>query len=62
MPDVIDGISGFDLSLRATEPVRVVVEATTELVDLKGVLVEEGTVSKHGRPGKEWIPTVAEEM
>lgn len=62
MPDVIDGISGFDLSLRTTEPVRVVVEATTELVDLKGVLVEEGTVSHHRRPGREWKPTVAAPM
>ncbi|MGZ6087083.1 MAG: hypothetical protein ACXWUE_26640 [Polyangiales bacterium] len=60
MPEVIDGITGFDLSLRATEPVRVVVEATLELVDLKGVLVEEGTDSKNRRSSKKELqPVVA---
>lgn len=58
LPAVIDGITGFDVSLRTTEPVRVALEATVELVDLAGVLLDEGSTTTSRRPGRAFVPQV----
>lgn len=49
VPPIISGITGFDLSLRSGEAVRVAIEATVELLDLGEVLVPEGSDSKNRR-------------
>lgn len=61
LPQVIDGITGFDLSLRARGTVKVVLEATLELVDHTENgehLVAEGDVSSY-RPPRKYVPVVA---
>lgn len=45
VPAVIDGLTGFDLSLRTTYKVKLAVEATVEVVDHGGYLVPEGSAS-----------------
>lgn len=42
IPSVISGITGFDVSLRATAAARVAVEVVVEVIDLDGILMEEG--------------------
>jgi len=42
IPPIISGITGFDLSIRSAAAVRVVVEAMVEVIDLQGILMDEG--------------------
>ena len=62
IPAVIDGITGFDLSLRTRTggPFRVAVEATVELIDHAEILMEEGNegASTNRRP-QALIPAIA---
>ncbi len=68
VPTIISGITGFDISIRAAAAARVVVEAMVEIIDLRGVLMDEGDEgsTSNRRPGdrgrRELIPiTVVEE-
>lgn len=45
VPSVIDGLTGFDLSLRTTQQVKLELEATLEVVDHGGFLVADGSAS-----------------
>jgi hypothetical protein len=45
VPSVIDGITGFDLSLRTTSQVKLELEATLEVIDHGGFLVTDGSSS-----------------
>lgn len=61
IPAVIDGITGFDLSLRSRAgAVRVAVEATVEVIDRAEILMEEGNegASTNRRP-QPLIPQIA---
>lgn len=61
IPAVIDGISGFDLSLRSRGgAVRVALEATIEIIDHAEILMEEG--NEGGAPNRRpqaLIPQIA---
>ncbi len=69
IPQIISGITGFDLSLRirGAASARVAVEATVELIDLAGFLMKEGEEanSPNRRPGsrgrREFLPVVPAE-
>lgn len=70
VPHVISGITGFDLSIRirGDAPARVAVEATVEVIDLAGFLMNEGDEGNspnrraRDRGRREFLPVlVAEE-
>jgi hypothetical protein len=61
IPFIIDGITGFDLSLRSRGgPVRVAVEATVEVIDRAEILMEEGNEgSSTNRRPRDLVPEIA---
>lgn len=63
IPKIIDGITGFDLSLRSRRGVKkIAVEATVEIIDLGEILIEEGnegSSTNNRRRYREFIPVVA---
>lgn len=59
VPSVIDGITGFDLSVRTMQPANLELEATLEMIDQGGFLVPDGTPSKAGPPSTRYRPVVA---
>jgi len=69
IPGVISGITGFNLGLRiqGDASARVALEAIVEVIDLEGVLMEEGNegTSPNRRPGdmgrRELIPIITTE-
>ena len=62
IPPVIDGLTGFDLSLRARGKVKVVLEAALDLTDHleNGAhLVAKGEEAPRRRPPADYVPVVA---
>lgn len=57
VPSVIDGITGFDLSLRSSTAVKVAVEATVELIDHGDHLVANGAPFT-ARPPRRYHPVL----
>lgn len=59
LPQVIDGLTGFDISLRSMGPNKIALEATVELIDHQGLLVPEGDPSTARPPTTVINPVVA---
>jgi hypothetical protein len=62
LPSQIDGLTGFNLSLRSLGPNKIALEATVELIDHQGLLVAEGNASTARPPNTVIHPVVAETM
>ncbi|GAC1542221.1 MAG: hypothetical protein NVS3B10_31090 [Polyangiales bacterium] len=59
IPSQIDGLTGFDLSLRSSSKAKLALEATVELIDHGGYLVAEGTTSNASPPAERYTPKIA---
>jgi len=59
VPSIIDGLTGFDLSIRTMQSAKVELEATLEMIDHGGYLVAEGSTSDARPPGTRYRPVVA---
>jgi hypothetical protein len=60
LPTQIDGLTGFNVSVRSLGPNKIGLEATVELIDHEGLLVGEGSPSSARPPNTVIHPAVAE--